>query len=559
MLAENILNNPVDKETLDTTKNASSPNDQTLMSGGLKGWLGNTSGRNQSGESVNALLPEDQYPHPMSLVSGVDDLRPGLHSRKTSRGSQLAKTKSSHSVSRNRAETAGPKVIVASPNSNRFRLSAIIPLLLSTSAFSFSLVLVLAGSQVGYMADVNIVSLNTTSLGTGIINFGPTTPTTTSTGLERRETLAPATTTTTISTVTPPLFRNRETFNPLDPLGLVPALSSIIVSRASVDSSVLASAGSAIASRVPQPSISLPGPLNPTGSILSNGSNPLTGLVGGLGDLITAGLTSLLSAFAVSLGASGITQTVDDSLNEAINDLLSSVISKAGVENYYSLYALTTCQGSSSSNTSACSSFSSTANRISNLSTKVPSSLVVLGTNISSPALSKLINATASLGPAIDSLEKFLLALMILSLVNSAAAIILSFLGILLPQNRKILYANTSLASIGILTRSIDATLATTVSVTLNFIVNKFGSAVGVFATTGGVFIALIWLGFVFQSLASSYWLCVWFVEFRQISFRIRKREPGEIGDYRGVIQEIKKDFGFPKKHKEPEKHIVAV
>ncbi|KAH6673061.1 hypothetical protein B0J14DRAFT_592305 [Halenospora varia] len=148
---------------------------------------------------------------------------------------------------------------------------------------------------------------------------------------------------------------------------------------------------------------------------------------------------------------------------------------------------------------------------------------------------------------------------MILSLINSAAAIILSFLGILLPQNRKISYANTSLASIGILTRSIDAILATTISVTLKFVVNKFGSTVGVSATTGGTFIALIWLGFVFQSLASSYWLCVWFVEFRQISFRIRKREPGEIGDYRGIVREIKRDVRSPKEHKEQEKPFVAV
>jgi hypothetical protein len=156
-------------------------------------------------------------------------------------------------------------------------------------------------------------------------------------------------------------------------------------------------------------------------------------------------------------------------------------------------------------------------------------------------------------------LEKFLLALMILSLINSGAAITLAFLGILLPSNRKILYANVSLASIGILTRGIDATLATAISVTLNYATNRFGTALGVSAATGGTFIALVWLGFVFQSLSSSYWLCVWFVEFRRISFRIRERESGEIGDYRGIVQEIKRDIRLPKKEMESEKRFIAV
>jgi hypothetical protein len=51
----------------------------------------------------------------------------------------------------------------------------------------------------------------------------------------------------------------------------------------------------------------------------------------------------------------------------------------------------------------------------------------------------------------------------------------------------------------------------------------------------------------------------VWFVEFRQFSFRIRKREASEIGDYRGIIQEIKSDLRFPKEPKEPEKNLVSV
>lgn len=73
------------------------------------------------------------------------------------------------------------------------------------------------------------------------------------------------------------------------------------------------------------------------------------------------------------------------------------------------------------------------------------------------------------------------------------------------------------------------------------------------------MFIALIWLGFVFQSLASAYWYAIWFVEFRQVSFRIRKREAAEIGDYRGVLGEVRRDVEFGKGVREGEKSFMVV
>lgn len=196
---------------------------------------------------------------------------------------------------------------------------------------------------------------------------------------------------------------------------------------------------------------------------------------------------------------------------------------------------------------------------ISKTSVKVPSSLVVLGTNISSPAIKELTSDVSSLGPPVELLQKLFLALMILSLINSATAIILSFLGILFRHNRKILYANVSLATLGFFTRGIDALLATTLGVIIVLITNKFGQSAGISANVGVIFIVLIWLGFVCQVFASSYWFCVWFVEFRQVSFRIRKREIGEIGDYKGILREVKSDVRSPKEVNGQEKASTTV
>lgn len=127
----------------------------------LKGWLGNLAAGHQSRESLNPILPNQQYPRAMSVVSGIEGNRPGLHSRKTSRN-QLARQRTSPDVAQQRSRSASPKVPIPPPNRGRFRYGAIVPFLLSATAFSFSLVLVLAGSKPGNMTDVNIMSVRLT-------------------------------------------------------------------------------------------------------------------------------------------------------------------------------------------------------------------------------------------------------------------------------------------------------------------------------------------------------------------------------------------------------------
>ncbi|KUJ10515.1 uncharacterized protein LY89DRAFT_787527 [Mollisia scopiformis] len=473
MSARGVQRGRIERKPVNTTDDATSPTDQTFMLERSNEWPEHlmSSARRLSREFLSPIVHEEQYPRVMSVVSGVDGRRPGLH-----------------------------RIISFAPTATSPTASA----------------------------------------------------TSTSSGLNKRQTLPTATVTTLITATLPSEIRGRD-FNPLDPLGLGSEFSSLVASRVSVASSVISSGGSGLTSEFPLPSISLPGLPSPSGLLSGNGTSSSSGLLGALGSLLSGGLGSLLSGLAAGLGSSGLTQAIDDDLNRLAFELINGFISDAGIDDFYTLRVLTTCKGESPSNISSCSPFSSAANKISKISSKIPSSLAVVGTNVSSPALNELTGAVSTLGPTADSLEKFLLALMILSLINSAAAIILSFLGIFLAQNRIVITGNLSLATIGIFTRSLDAVLATLISVILSWLTNKFGNSVGLYATSGATFIALIWLGFVFQSLATSYWVCVWFVEFRQSSFRIRKREATEIGDYRGIFREIKIDVRSPKENKEQE------
>lgn len=177
---------------------------------------------------------------------------------------------------------------------------------------------------------------------------------------------------------------------------------------------------------------------------------------------------------------------------------------------------------------------------------------------MSSPALAEMTQAISTLGPIVSGMEKFFLALMILSLINSGIAIIFSFLGIFFPINRIILYVNLSLTTLGFITRLLDTILATAISVILSWVVNKFGNTLGMSANIGAIFITLVWLGFLFQTLASGFWDVVWFVEFRQVSFRKRRREKNEVGNYTGVLREVVSDLSLAKQERENEKDIEA-
>lgn len=160
MPTKNLPKELTEKKDVRTADVAKSPSNQAFMSGGLRDWLGNITVQNHSGESINDLLKKEQYGRETPIASAVEGRR---HSRKTSGGSQLVRAKSSHKLTRNRAEIQGPEATVASPNNKRLRFSATIPFLLSAAAFSFSLVLVLAGSRPGYLTEVNLISVSHTA------------------------------------------------------------------------------------------------------------------------------------------------------------------------------------------------------------------------------------------------------------------------------------------------------------------------------------------------------------------------------------------------------------
>lgn len=48
----------------------------------------------------------------------------------------------------------------------------------------------------------------------------------------------------------------------------------------------------------------------------------------------------------------------------------------------------------------------------------------------------------------------------------------------------------------------------------------------------------------------------VWFVEFRQVSFRKRKREQSQVGTYSGILREVASDLSLAKQGKQNDEEM---
>lgn len=70
-----------------------------------------------------------------------------------------------------------------------------------------------------------------------------------------------------------------------------------------------------------------------------------------------------------------------------------------------------------------------------------------------------------------------------------------------------------------------------------------FGKGLSLQVQGGGVFLALIWVAAVLSAVASSYWFVVWFVEFRRSAFSRRSRTERQMGGYRQIVGEVRKDL----------------
>ncbi|KAL1861408.1 hypothetical protein Daus18300_008939 [Diaporthe australafricana] len=116
-------------------------------------------------------------------------------------------------------------------------------------------------------------------------------------------------------------------------------------------------------------------------------------------------------------------------------------------------------------------------------------------------------------------------------------------LAILRAQSRLLNIINTGFSIFGASIFLGLAGIVTGVVVAGSDSISDLGRGFNLEVKQGGGFIAIIWVAAVLAWIASAYWFMVWFVEFRRSAFSRRHRTSSQIGNWRGIVGEVRKDL----------------
>lgn len=116
-------------------------------------------------------------------------------------------------------------------------------------------------------------------------------------------------------------------------------------------------------------------------------------------------------------------------------------------------------------------------------------------------------------------------------------------LGILRAQSRFLSIVNTGFSVLGATVFLGLAGIVTGVVVAGSDSISDLGRGFNLEVKQGGGYIAIIWVAAVLAWIASAYWFMIWFVEFRRSAFSRRHRTSAQIGNWRGIVGEVRKDL----------------
>jgi len=74
------------------------------------------------------------------------------------------------------------------------------------------------------------------------------------------------------------------------------------------------------------------------------------------------------------------------------------------------------------------------------------------------------------------------------------------------------------------------------------------GNGIDLYATKGTRFLVLTWVSWGLTGVVNGYWGLVWWVEVRGWAFKRRRRTRAEIGNWRGIWGEMRRDLRLEKK-----------
>ncbi|TGO14893.1 hypothetical protein BTUL_0047g00550 [Botrytis tulipae] len=192
-----------------------------------------------------------------------------------------------------------------------------------------------------------------------------------------------------------------------------------------------------------------------------------------------------------------------------------------------------------------CSNYSQALKGLTKLTSSTPSTFRVVNTTFTVPLIGLATTAMPFTAGMLNIGTIDVLALYGLALIGSGATIVLSALYMFKPTARIVYCALffSFLASNFTMTVTLNLTAVTSL---VNQMVSLVGPALGVEASVGGAFLGSSWIAAIFALRFNQYWMMVWLVEIRGCGFRRRIRTDEEIGDWKGIMTELKRDWKKP-------------
>lgn len=271
-------------------------------------------------------------------------------------------------------------------------------------------------------------------------------------------------------------------------------------------------------------------------------------------ELPTPGLPTPSLPTLSSSDSSATPSPVASALPSAVPSVILNLTQMQPSSDIYNFYVTRICQGKfvdednpdSDSVTTRCVSYSDETDglgQIVNTTSSIPSSILVGSTaNISVPPIAAVKQAIATTMPVVASSARVILALVVIRIIAGTLALAGSAL-LLIDIRRFVVFTMLTFATLANISLLLAAGITTGLVVLQAEIISGLADALSVEVQYGTSFLVLEWVTAVFAIVGSLYWLVIWFVEFRTLTFSRRRRSARQIGNWMGTWSELKQDF----------------
>ncbi|TLS29040.1 hypothetical protein PpBr36_00883 [Pyricularia pennisetigena] len=244
----------------------------------------------------------------------------------------------------------------------------------------------------------------------------------------------------------------------------------------------------------------------------------------------------------------GISNNLTGMLNGAVQDLqgqlISNVTRSLNVKDAYVMFITRQCEGDyvdrlnprSEIRITDCYSYEDKNKG------HIPSTFTVATANVTVPLIQVMSTTLGLLVDVITIGSRFMTAMLVIGTIGTGVAVLGSFVFLAAGRTRPAVVAWTTSALLGSAAFWVLAIAGTAIAYGGSGAMDSGGEALNMSARTTSAFLALAWLAAVFAAFAALFWWVVWFVEFRRHSYKKRARTPNQIGNYKGIWQEVKDD-----------------